>query len=216
MRTARCGVRVLTAPQMEDPPLVWQPGWKPDKRRRSQWWFNSTIFRYSEEMLREMSPFELGWVVGLFEGEGSISTPIRRRIQIQLSSTDEDTLTRLRDFTGVGNIYKLGRRPQAHYKQVWMWTAQKHGDAIPLLELILPHLGERRRERVQTALAHFRATPVRENGSHTNAVTKLTRSQVEEARALYATGNYTFRDLGEKYGVHRDSLRYAINRGGWA
>lgn len=43
----------------------------------------------------------------------------------------------------------------------------------------------------------------------------LTASQVLEAKDLYSKGDVTFRELGERYGVHRDTVRYAVRGKTW-
>lgn len=45
---------------------------------------------------------------------------------------------------------------------------------------------------------------------------RLTEAEVREARTLYASGSWTFREIGDRYRVHRDTIRYLVNRGGWA
>jgi hypothetical protein len=44
---------------------------------------------------------------------------------------------------------------------------------------------------------------------------KLTEDNVREMRVLYATGEYSFRELGEKYGVHLSNIAYVINGKIW-
>lgn len=43
----------------------------------------------------------------------------------------------------------------------------------------------------------------------------LTAAQVSEAKELYSKGDVTFRELGERYGVHRDTVRYAVRGKTW-
>lgn len=43
----------------------------------------------------------------------------------------------------------------------------------------------------------------------------LTEADVIILRELYAAGGVTFRELGERYGVHRDTVRKAVRKTGW-
>lgn len=43
----------------------------------------------------------------------------------------------------------------------------------------------------------------------------MTDSQMIEALAMYATGNFTFRQVGDRFGVHRDTIRHAWTGRTW-
>lgn len=45
---------------------------------------------------------------------------------------------------------------------------------------------------------------------------KLSEEQVREIRVLYATGDYTYRSLGKKYGVNKTPIGYIIKRINWS
>lgn len=53
----------------------------------------------------------------------------------------------------------------------------------------------------------------RKGNNHHNS--KLTEEKVMEAKELYATGNYSYRELGERYDVHLSTIAYAINGTWW-
>jgi len=44
---------------------------------------------------------------------------------------------------------------------------------------------------------------------------RLSELQVREARELYATGDYSYKELGEKYGVHLSTVAYAVSKKFW-
>lgn len=97
-----------------------------------------------------MTPVEIAWLAGLFEGEGCIAWNGPNGVTLMLSMTDGDVVRRIREVTGVGTVIgpieKGGVR-----KPVWYWSAGKKGEVLRLLIAMAPLLGERRRERALEA-----------------------------------------------------------------
>jgi hypothetical protein len=99
---------------------------------------------------------ELAWAAGLFEGEGSIihySTPSGKKSRmLQLETTDADVLQRFHAIVGVGQI-RGPRIREAGRKPIWLWQCSKGLDYLPLLNTLMPWLGERRRAKAEQLLA---------------------------------------------------------------
>lgn len=101
-----------------------------------------------------MSDFELGWVVGMLEGEGSFTnskTHGRRYARVELAGTDPDTVERGAQLTELGKL--TGPFPQTNWgtKPTYRWKI--HGkQARELMLLVLPHMGIRRAERIREVL----------------------------------------------------------------
>jgi len=110
-----------------------------------------------------MTDFELGWLVGLLEGEGCFgltgyrsgenkTTPI-----IQLAMTDLDVVRRAAAILGGGQKeprvqlaagQMAGTDGPIARKTVYRWrVAGKR--AIEVMRLVLPHMGERRSARIR-------------------------------------------------------------------
>lgn len=95
------------------------------------------------------------WAAGLFEGEGCIHAkkggkrqdgsrpPHRPCLEIKL--TDEDVLRRFHGIVGTGYINGPYWATKST-KPYWTWAAYNKA-AYPALEVILPYLGSRRRQR---------------------------------------------------------------------
>jgi hypothetical protein len=104
--------------------------------------------------MKTLHKFELGWVVGILEGEGCF-TLLRRSSgaiypRVQVKMTDEDAVRRLKRWTGLGNVFGpwkdgsyRGRKPQ------WEWAVQKVEDVRTLMKMVYPFMGKRRRERIR-------------------------------------------------------------------
>lgn len=96
----------------------------------------------------------------MIEGEGSFTIKKSRRKngfscqpQLRVSMTDEDVVRRLASLIPVGNILKAGRKTKGG-KDVWMWTLANSQALIDLMIALRLLMGERRREKIDSILAH--------------------------------------------------------------
>lgn len=112
-----------------------------------------------------MNDSERSWVAGYLEGEGWFHLVKRNHPRFGLyqypraacASTDLDVLQRLQRLSGVGRIVgPIVRNP--NHSPVWQWTVSKSREAVELMEQVYPHLGERRRAKVD-ALLDFAGRP---------------------------------------------------------
>jgi hypothetical protein len=101
-----------------------------------------------------MTQVEIGWLAGLFEGEGTISIPrstpkkSRSGVALRVVSTDCDVIERVRDVTGVGYVY--ASMPPLR-KPYWTWVVQLKRDVARLLLAIYPLMGTRRQHKIAEA-----------------------------------------------------------------
>jgi hypothetical protein len=106
-----------------------------------------------------MNDGDLAWVAGYLEGEGWFSLfncnnprfGLYQYPRVACTSTDLDVLQRLQRLSGVGRI--VGRKPrEPHHAPPWQWTVSKSREAVELMEAIYPHLGQRRRAKIDELL----------------------------------------------------------------
>jgi hypothetical protein len=102
--------------------------------------------------VKVLSQLELGYVIGLIEGEGTISLSYhghsndyrkRRRwdVYVKISNTDKRILENVKSIVGAGNIRLHDRkikRPKS--KPEYCWSINQHSDIEKLLEQIGPFL----------------------------------------------------------------------------
>ncbi len=97
-----------------------------------------------------MTDLELGWVAGLFEGEGSIVlTKVKNRkdsyrVMCVVSSTDKDVIE---SFTKIVNFGKMNgpyKPSDSGRKLRYTWDVQNQKECLKFLKLILPQLHSRR------------------------------------------------------------------------
>lgn len=109
-----------------------------------------------------MTDIELGWLAGLLEGEGSFSCERRpfdnmRRL-IWLSMTDLDVVMRYKELVErvTGHTHTVTPRKLAsekHRQQYKIVLRNEH--ALKIMRLILPHMGERRKERIEKCIVGY-------------------------------------------------------------
>ena len=96
---------------------------------------------------------EFAWATGVFEGEGTIYLhPKCVSVCLSMTQTDIDILYRLQRIFGGSIGPKSYRSKPSHYKPQWYWKLQRAPEVRPLLERMLPLLGERRACKAQDAL----------------------------------------------------------------
>jgi hypothetical protein len=64
-------------------------------------------------------------------------------------------------------------------------------------------------------MRHADKMGLRNNKGEKHKLSKLSEQQVLEIRELYSTGNYTQKELGEKFGVSQNQISYIINKKKW-
>ena len=107
--------------------------------------------------MRDISVFDLGWLVGIVEGEGTFSVNKTRRSttpRFYLYSPDEWVVDRCLQVTGMGRKYVRpegkGNRPGNGHR--YGWVVSKIKDVETLYAEIQPHLSPRLRERLLETL----------------------------------------------------------------
>ena len=111
-----------------------------------------------------MTESELMWVAGLLEGEGCFrwhrdnqqrGRYIYVRPRVICAMTDRDVIDRLQAVTGLGRV-SLGRKTAPRHKDYWSWVVSRDGDAIALMRTLHPHMGDRRRAKIEDILISWR------------------------------------------------------------
>ena len=99
------------------------------------------------------SPLDIAWLAGLLEGEGNISIN-GRSLTVRLKMTDQDVVTRAAAILG-GRVYSDPKIRRWQKKPTW--TTQVKGTlAAGWAMTLYPWFGQRRREQVRQAIAHWR------------------------------------------------------------
>ena len=112
-----------------------------------------------------MNKFDLGWLVGFLDGEGSfILRPIRkkqgyiraRECNIQATNTDRDTMERLARIAGGYSNGPYVWSKKVNHKPLYRWTLAKKIKVFDLLNLIKPYMSRRRQAQIELMLEYLR------------------------------------------------------------
>lgn len=105
-----------------------------------------------------ISDFDLGWFVGILEGEGSISCRYNNKsgylcAELTVSSTDEDVIDHLdKIYPGKSKYVKVYKN---HYKTQFVWAVTSRQGMRSVLEKVKDHLSIRRLEQVNRVIEEF-------------------------------------------------------------
>jgi hypothetical protein len=102
---------------------------------------------------------DLYWVAGIVEGEGCF-TIHREYIRVSVKMTDEDIIRRLHSVTGIGKV--AGPHANGDLKPSWKWEVNVQKDASALMMTLYPIMGERRQEKIEECLAHWKSFAYRD------------------------------------------------------
>ena len=103
----------------------------------------------------QIKEFDLGWFVGIIEGEGSVSARINRKtgyltVELTVASTDEDMIDKLH------KIYpgksKYIREYKNHFKTQYIWAVTNRQGLRTVINKVLPYMGKRRKESMVEVL----------------------------------------------------------------
>lgn len=110
-----------------------------------------------QQMLTQ-ADIDFAWAAGLFEGEGHIAHRVyhtRRPHEtiraLVLNMTDEDIVKRFHAIVGAGSV-RFVKRQKVGWNDIWSWKCTAWVDLEPLLERLLPYLGERRAQKARELL----------------------------------------------------------------
>lgn len=100
-----------------------------------------------------MTDLELGYLAGLFDGEGSTTIQRRanNRVHVRIGSTDLDIVEKALSYTKMGAIGKPRRLPSG--KQCWVWSVTDQEDCFFILGQMMPLLSKRRQIKAKEAIS---------------------------------------------------------------
>lgn len=116
-----------------------------------------------------MTDLELGWIVGLLEGEGCFGIykdkrrPTTSTVKIQMESTDKDIVDRL-------NLLVPGRVWESNYpakyrafpnaKESWRWQISDRKRVMLLIVQIYPYMSDRRKLKLDEIVDYYNTRKV--------------------------------------------------------
>src|ERR1051325_242005 len=102
-----------------------------------------------------MNTHEIAWLAGLFEGEGCVSFTGKNCVQVSINMTDKDIIERAYKLFGEKGSFRYYKSKNPNHKDTWNWAVSERDQAIELITLLLPWMGERRSSKMKAALARL-------------------------------------------------------------
>jgi len=102
------------------------------------------------------NPAIIGYIAGIFDGEGNIACPKKNIYQINIGNTDKEMLEFIRLELESGTIQKMKKYSSRH-KQAYRWRLSSRREILEFLFLIRPYLITKREisERVISKLIYI-------------------------------------------------------------
>lgn len=105
-----------------------------------------------------LTPIDVAWLAGLFEGEGCLSRHSHRKCWVmRIKMTDRDVVERVHGLLGGKLMYLDTSKIKAHYKPSWTWHEGRQKQIRDIVLLLRPHLGQRRAAKCDEFLEYFHA-----------------------------------------------------------
>lgn len=144
-----------------------------------------------------MNEIDIAWAAGLLEGEGSFTFKGsgRTAVRVHCQMTDRDILERLQGIFG-GQIYEVAKRKN-HWKDCWVWILTKEEESVRCVEMILPHMGFRRSQKIEELLN----TWYDKDRERSDWIAKR-----KDIASDYFAGLGSMRELAKKYGTSHGSV----------
>lgn len=92
---------------------------------------------------RGMNDYDFGWMVALYEGEGSTGAyryedTRKNTTVISITMVDEDVIRRFHELIKYGKVTQIANGS-------WKWYCTSYGDVTAVLKILYPYLSIRRR-----------------------------------------------------------------------
>lgn len=104
-----------------------------------------------------ITAIDIGWLAGLFEGEGCFYHRRNGDLLAQVAMTDGDVIGRLQGILGFGTV-KQRRLPSG--KIAYQWSSGHQANTAGLMMTLLPLMGARRGDKIRECLRLWKKKPL--------------------------------------------------------
>lgn len=99
-----------------------------------------------------MTPEEIAWAAGLFEGEGCFTGASRGRFCMKMSMCDEEVIRRFHRTVGMGGVSGPHKPTGLGTLMHWEWRSERFEHMQAIVAMFWPWLSTRRRNRAAEVL----------------------------------------------------------------
>jgi len=154
-----------------------------------------------------LTDFELGWLIGIIEGEGTIFVERYGYPRIKVSMTDKDTIIKVASLLQSSMVKDDWHKRHYPQKQIQWKTSISGVKAAKWIRLIYPFMSKRRQKQIEKALKKYKPIELK---------LKNQMKLVRKIRSLYKTGLYTQKELSTKFNIGRTTMSRIIRHERWA
>jgi hypothetical protein len=147
--------------------------------------------------MNELTPAEVAWLAGIYEGEGSCAITRGRAIRVEIMMTDQDVVDRIYTLTGLGSVHILPPRGDK-YKTAYRWSIGSI-DAVEFLQSVIPWLGERRAGRALDAIQNWKTNKRQSTLGDTECINGHVYETPGNRRTKYGTCHQCNLDASRRY-----------------
>lgn len=174
---------------------------------------------------REYDPIKLAWAAGLIEGEGAFClTTSGRQMQdgkrsigtyVRVVMIDEDTIQRVRDVFGVGQLgmyhhsHRLGKLP------LYYWHVANRKDVANVINAVYPFLSRRRRTQAARVTDAIRNNPPISSAEKARRswVTKRLKYDARDVEICkLVKAGLTHKEVAKRFGITRGTVTQIMSR----
>lgn len=154
--------------------------------------------------MNDLMPSQVGWLAGIYEGEGSCAITSGRAIRVEIVMTDKDVVDRVCALVGFGVVHTLTQRNEKH-KPVYRWSIGS-SEAVEFLTLILPMLGKRRSARAKDAITNWQTNKKQSSRGDSKCVNGHDYDARGNRRTKYGTCHFCNLEASKRYREKKRAL----------
>lgn len=132
------------------------------------------------------------YIAGFFDGEGSI-TNNKKGFRITIAQANFEVLEQIKNFTGIGNIFKNKKR-ENHWKESWVFYIAKQNDVLLFLTHVKPYLIVKSKQTKQTI------PQLAIKVANIDKKKKARQARITQAKK-YRKDGLTYREIGKKMNI---------------
>ena|ERR1035438_4447496 len=100
-----------------------------------------------------LTDIEIGWLAGIYEGEGTVYIGKGGRMELKIDMCDEDVVESIQGLFPCPQGIRTSLPKNPNWSTKYRWRLNRRHDIVSFLELILPLLHGRRSEKARLVIS---------------------------------------------------------------
>lgn len=147
----------------------------------------------------------IDYIAGFFDGEGTFGVyGSNQKPNISVTQTEVEILREMRDFVGLGNIYKEKIRNK-NWSQSYKWSITGRENCLTFISLIKPHLRLKRKIDKANEIEEVLTIQIKAQKEQLEE-----RKHVEDSIIQLSKSGLSCRKIAERVGLSRSTVNRII------